>query len=157
MVPRSVVLVALGLVGTVGCAQVEPVALGVCTQTGEFGSYGCVAFAGIVRDSGGQPYAGVSVGLRPGADALQFNVVYATTQSDGRFAFQLTRFLPGPDSVSLYIGAAVIPTPPETVVTIGSTILVRGRVAPVGAVPDTVVLQFVLPRPGAGSAGRVSN
>ena len=138
-------VLALAILGA--CEPTEPHTPGACQQTSEFGNYGCIDFAGVVTDSAGQAYEGVSVGPRPGADALQFNATYSSTQEDGRCAFRLVRFAAGTDSVSLYIGAAVIPTPPQTQVTVGATQLVRARVTPVGEVPDTVRVQFVLPRP----------
>ena len=120
----------------------------LCGQTYEFANYGCVVFQGRVIGTQNQPLSGVAVGPRPGADAGQFNGAFVTTDANGAFQFQLQRYSRSPsDSVALWIRATVLPTLPELVATIFDSVLVRVRVAPVGALPDTGRVVIRLPVP----------
>jgi hypothetical protein len=119
---------------------------------GEFGAYGCLAIAGQVVGSRGQPLSAISVGLVDSLDAGQFTGEYAATDAGGRFVLRPVRWLPPPrggepDSVSLWIRAVVVPRLPQMVATVTNRVLVRARVAPPGAVPDTSYVTIVLPVP----------
>ena len=73
--------------------------------------------------------------------------MYSTTGLDGRYRFRLTRMMPASsDSASVFIRAVVIPTLPQLVATIKDSVLTRVMVTPIGRVPDTIFVNFVLPR-----------
>ena len=122
-----------------------------CQQTAEFGNDGCADLEGQVVGRCGHPLAGVVVGLREGAGGSPFHGPIAQTDTRGYFGLRLTRFsgpVLTPDTVSLWIGAAVVPPPPPQMAAFaGDSVLVRLTVAPIGQVPAPAVVTISLPIP----------
>ncbi len=127
------------------CAVTEVRETAACRQTYEFGNYGCAVAAGRVLDSLGQPVVGALVGPTPSEDGIQFNTPYATTSADGSYSVKLTRFGRGEsDLVWVWLRASRIPTHVDSV-GVRDSVRVQLRVSPVGAIPDTAVVDLVLP------------
>jgi hypothetical protein len=119
---------------------------------GEFALFGCTAIAGQVFGSRGQPLGAVSVGFLYALDGGGFAGNYVVSEPDGRFFLRPVRIAPpGPgatsDSVSFWIRATVVPQLPQMVATVLDSALVRARVAPNGAVPDTAHVTITLAWP----------
>jgi hypothetical protein len=137
--------IRIALLAFIGSCITDPANDRVCPQTYEFGNYGCAVVRGQALDTSNQPMSGVMIGLGSSAGSEGFNTAGATTGIDGRFVIRLVRFAPssstsGSDSASVWIRGVSSP------ITIGSgsskrdSVLVRVRVAPVGATPDTVAI-----------------
>lgn len=134
----------------VGCS--EPLSTsGACQQTFEFGNFGCAIVRGRVIDQNDMPLAGVPVGLGDGADSDDFSSGHVDTRADGSFETRLIRRnrLAGADSdsASLWVRAAVRPDLPQMESTIRDSVLIRVRVADVGAIPDTTTVDIRLTVP----------
>lgn len=82
-----------------------------------------------------------------------YNSMYVDTDTQGRFRFRITRYIPrkpvvAPDTFSLYVRAAVRPNPgsgaPSSV---ADSVLVQVELVPVGAVPRPAEVEIRLPHP----------
>ncbi len=141
-----------GLLALSACATAltEHQVLAACPENGgEWGVYGCAAVVGRVSDRNGHPVAGIQVGAASADTAdMVGSGTYALTDAGGRFALHVIRYLPaGSDSATMWVKATVIPTIEQRVATIFDSALVRVRIAPIGAIPDTFSVTLHLPIP----------
>jgi hypothetical protein len=121
---------------------------GQCQPSGgDLGSTGCTDVLGNIVGARGQPLAGVDVGLRQSSAGGQFNTPYVQTDAQGLFRLRLTRVAPpgSPDTASVWVGATVRPTPPQSVAAIFDSALVPVRVAPIGRIPEAARVTISLP------------
>ena len=125
-----------------------------CRQTREFSNTGCVQVEGQVIGTTGQPLSGIFVTPRYLPGSPTFDSPYEKTGADGRFRLRLTRYEPlppgltGPDTLSIFIGAADPRSASIGVpATVRDSVLIVVTIAPVGAVPEPVVVSITLPTP----------
>lgn len=134
---------SVGIAGA--CAVTEVRDTAACRQTYEFGNHGCAVAAGRVLDSLGRPVVGALVGPSPSEDGIQFNTPYATTAADGSYSVRLTRFWFGESElVWVWLRASRIPAHVDSV-GVRDSVRVQLRVSPIGEIPDTAVVDLVLP------------
>jgi len=137
-----------------GCGATGPDAEArSCPQTYEFGNTGCLEITGQVVGLRGQPLAGITV--RPGylPERGGFNIVSATTDGAGAFAFRGSRMtgLPpaaGPDTLSLWVvGADPASAGVNIPARVRDSVLVQATVSPVGSVPTPATVRLTLQAP----------
>jgi len=146
-------LVMLGIVVVGAAACADPTgANAACQQTGEFGNTGCAEIRGVVVNRSGSPEPGIVVGPRFLSGQDVFNASYATTDSQGRFRFRITRFsgqpaAAGPDTMSLFVHAADPRTAGVNVpATVRDSVPGQVTISPVGRVPTALSVTIALSR-----------
>ena len=145
---RPVILLALTIGPSVLAACSEATSPQACIGSGiEFAVSGCGRVAGRVVNSAGQPQPNILIGYSSPTDPERggFSAVQPTTDADGRFVVDFTRYsgprvIPSPDTVTIGIAALSPTTGPPLVL---QQVLVQ--MAPVGVVPDTAYVELRLP------------
>jgi hypothetical protein len=149
------ILVALG----VGCGASEPSDdPSRCGTTGEFGNTGCAEVAGLVTDANGGASSGAYVSVQGAVDPERvISLVHVPAQSSSAGAYKLRAIrmdgeIPtsGPDTVTVWVRAVVLPLPGTPVGTPGASDSVQAtlEIRPLGAAPVVVqAATIVVPTP----------
>jgi hypothetical protein len=148
-------LVALGL----GCGGSEPSDdLSRCGSTGEFGNTGCAEVTGLVSHADGGAVRGAYMSVQGAVDPDRaISLVYGPVQSSSAGAYKLRAIrmggevpTSGPDTVTVWVRAAVPPPPGTADGTPGASDSIQAtlEIRPVGAMPVVVqAATIVLPAP----------
>ena len=138
----------------VGCSDATRPDPSVCAQTYEFGNYGCADVRGVVLEFTWTPRASAAVRVRHAThpESEAYGATLDWTDSDGRFTTRITRWdrpanTSEPDSVSLWVVAAVRRFDGSLDSGRADSVLVRAEVAPVGQIPEPVDVELRLREP----------
>lgn len=153
---RLISSLLLAFVGTIaGCRTPTDSGSRACEQTYEFGNTGCFEVAGQVVGSAGQALRAIAVSLRsPTGPSSDFNSNYQMTDSAGQFRIRLSRMAGNPpaggapDTASVYVIAADLSTAGLYMpASIQDSVLALVTLAPVGTIPEPVVVRITLGKP----------